>query len=122
VKPWKLNVGPDHLSYILLEEDAGNLDDSFSEAHLFAVMMVYDYFSNIVQFLKTCMTTSEIIVAQKKQVVVKATDYQLISGNLYKMGVDGILRHCVLEHKRPIILEEVHDVIVGGHYAGREIA
>jgi hypothetical protein len=51
--------------------------------------------------------------------VVKATDYQLIAGNLYKMGADGILRRCVLEHKRSVILEEAHDGIVGGHYAGR---
>jgi hypothetical protein len=35
------------------------------------------------------------------------------------MGANGILRRCVLEHERPIILEEVHDGIVGGHYAGR---
>jgi hypothetical protein len=37
--------------------------------------------------------------------VVKATNYQLIVGNFYKMGADGILRRCVLEHKRSLILE-----------------
>jgi hypothetical protein len=45
VKPVKLNVGPDHLSHILLEEDACNLDDKLPDAHLFAVKMVDDYFS-----------------------------------------------------------------------------
>jgi hypothetical protein len=29
VKPGKLNAGPDHLSHLLMGEDAGNLDDSF---------------------------------------------------------------------------------------------
>jgi hypothetical protein len=53
---------------------------------------------------------------------VKAVDYQLIAGNLYKMGADGILRRCVLEHERRVILEEAHDGIVGGHYAGRATA
>jgi hypothetical protein len=52
--------------------------------------------------------------------VVKATDYQLIAGNLYKLGADGILRRCVLEHERPMILSEVHEGIAGGHYAGKE--
>jgi hypothetical protein len=52
--------------------------------------------------------------------VVKAADYQLIAGNLYKLGAYGILRRCVLENERPIILEEEHDVISGGHYAGRK--
>jgi hypothetical protein len=122
VKPGKLNAGPDHLSCILSGEDAGNLDDNFPDAQLFAVRMVDDYFSDIIQFLSTCMAPSEMTVAQKKQLVVKATDYQLIAGNLYKLGADGILRRCVLEHERSMILEEAHDGIVGGHYAGRETA
>jgi hypothetical protein len=99
VKLGKLNAGPNHLSCILSGEDVGNLDDNFPDVQLFAVRMVDDYFSDIVQFLNTGMAPSEMIVAKKKQLVVKATNYQLIAGNLYKMGADGILRHCVLEHK-----------------------
>jgi hypothetical protein len=68
------------------------------------------------------MVPFEMTVAQKKQLVVKVIDYQLIAGNLYKMGADGILRRYVLEHERPIILEEAHNGIVGGHYVGRETA
>jgi hypothetical protein len=51
--------------------------------------------------------------------VVKLVDYQLITGNLYKLGVDNILRICVMEHERNIISEESHEGIVGGHYAGK---
>jgi hypothetical protein len=60
-----------------------------------------------------------MIVAQKKQLVVKASNYQLIAGSLYKLGADEILRHCVVEHERPIILAEMHDRIMRGHYAGK---
>jgi len=35
---------------------------------------------------------------------------------------NGILKCCVLEHERPVILEEVNDGIVGGHYIGRATA
>jgi phosphopantetheinyl transferase (holo-ACP synthase) len=52
--------------------------------------------------------------------VVKATYYQLIVGNLYKLGGDGILMRCILEHERTTKLEEAHIGIVGGHYAGKE--
>jgi hypothetical protein len=121
VKPGKLTAGPDHLLHILSGKDVGNLDDSFPDAQLFAVRMVDEYFSNIVQFLNTGMAPSEMTVAQKKQLVVKATDYQLIAGNLYKIGANGILRRCVLEHERPVILKEVHDGIVGGHYANEQL-
>jgi hypothetical protein len=68
------------------------------------------------------MAPSDMTIAQKKQLVMKATDYQLIIGNLYNLGVDGILRHCVLEHEILMKLEEAHDGIAGGHYAGRETA
>jgi hypothetical protein len=54
--------------------------------------------------------------------VLKALDYQLIAGILYKLGADGILRRCVVEQEITTILEEVHNMIVGGHYAGKFIA
>jgi hypothetical protein len=63
----------------------------------------------------------EFNTAQKKNLVVRATDYQLIVGHLYKMGADNILRRCVLEHERPRILAEAHEGIDGGNYAGKDI-
>jgi hypothetical protein len=92
VKPGKLNEIPDHLSHILSREYVWNLDDILSDAYLFAVKMVDDYFVDMVQFLSTGMTPSEMTIAEKKQLVVKEIDYQLIAGNLYKLGSDGILR------------------------------
>jgi hypothetical protein len=53
--------------------------------------------------------------------MVKEKYYQLIIGNLYNLGVDGILWHCLLEHERPMIIEEAHDVITGGNYARKVI-
>jgi len=36
------------------------------------------------------------------------------------MGPDEILRRCVMEAERPLILTEAHESIAGGHYAGKE--
>jgi hypothetical protein len=52
--------------------------------------------------------------------VVCAADFSLIAGKIYKMGPDEILRRCVMEEERPLILEEAHEGIAGGHYAGKE--
>jgi hypothetical protein len=52
--------------------------------------------------------------------VVHAADYQLIAGQLYKLGLDNILRHCVLDHERPNILWECHSGVVRGHVGGKE--
>ena len=57
---------------------------------------------------------------QKKQLIVKASDYQLIVGKLYKLGPDEILGRCILLHEQGPILEEAHAGIVGGHYGGRD--
>jgi hypothetical protein len=35
------------------------------------------------------------------------------------MGPDEILRRCVMEAERPLILVEAHEGIAGGHYAGK---
>jgi hypothetical protein len=51
--------------------------------------------------------------------VVRAAEYQLIVGHLYKLSADNILWRCVMEHERTIILGEAYEGIVGGHYAGK---
>ena len=38
------------------------------------------------------------------------------------MGADEILRRCVMEAKRPLILVEAHEGIAGGNYVGKSIA
>jgi hypothetical protein len=50
---------------------------------------------------------------------VRAADFSLIVGLLYKMGPDEIMRRCVMEAYIPLILAEAHEGIAGGHYAGK---
>ena len=65
------------------------------------------------------MAPSEYTIPQKKQLVVCATEFSLIARQLYKMGPDEILRRFVMEEERPLILEEAHEGIKRGHYAGK---
>jgi len=46
-------------------------------------------------------------------------DYQLIVGKLYKLGLDSILRRCVLDHERQDILWECHSGVARGHVGGK---
>jgi hypothetical protein len=52
------------------------------------------------------MAPSEYTIPQKKQLVVRATKFSLIAGQLYKMGPNEILRRCVMDIERPLILVE----------------
>jgi hypothetical protein len=51
---------------------------------------------------------------------VRAAYFSLIDGHLYNMGPDEILMRCVMEVEIPLILEESHEGIAGGHYVGKE--
>jgi hypothetical protein len=44
------------------------------------------------------------------------------SNKLYKLGLDSILRRCVLDHERKDILCECHNGVVGGHVGGNSTA
>jgi hypothetical protein len=50
--------------------------------------------------------------------VVHVVDYRLIAGHLYKLGVDGILRICVMENEHSMVLTKEHEGMVGGNYGG----
>jgi hypothetical protein len=120
VKPQKLNVGPDHLSRITNGQEPTNLEDNFPDAHLFSVHVDDEYFTDVIEFLSTVVAPKEFSIAQKKNMVVIVVDYQLIAHHLYKLGTYNILRRCVLEHERPMVLAESHEGIAGGHYVGKD--
>ena len=118
MKPGSLNVEPDHLSRKESGKEPSNIEDGFSDARLFKVGMVDDHYEKIVQFLETCKAPEEFTTNQKKQLVVRVAYFQLITGQLYKMGPNEILHRSVLPHDQERILAEVHDEIAGGHYGG----
>jgi hypothetical protein len=66
---------------------------------LLSIRNIVDHFAKIVQFLSTGMTPSEYTITPKKQLVVHTTYFSLITGQLYKMRPDEILRRCVMEEE-----------------------
>jgi hypothetical protein len=118
VNPGRLNAGPDHLSRITNGEEPSNLEDNFLDAQLFSVQIVDEYFADIIEFLCTRFAPREFNTIQNKNLVVRATYYQLIVDHLYKIVANNTLRRCMMEHERPIILAEVYEGIFG-HYIGK---
>jgi hypothetical protein len=90
VKPRRLNKGLDHLSRLEHGEEPTSLEDTLPDAQLLAIRKFDDHFVEIVQFLSTGMAPREYTVIQKKQLAVRPPDFQLIAGQLYKMGPDEI--------------------------------
>lgn len=51
---------------------------------------------------------------------MRVSDFSVIIGHLYKMGVDEILQRYVPDFERDRILAEAHGRTTGDHYAGKE--
>ena len=92
VKIGRLNIGLDHLSKLESGEEPIDLDDSLPNVHLFSIQIVDDYFPDIIEFLVTGNALVEYTEKQRKKLVVKATDFTIIAGQLYKLGPNEILR------------------------------
>ena len=73
----------------------------------------YVYWCILITFPADYSTT------QKRHMAIRAAYYQLIAGQLYKIGTGNILRRCVLDHERPDILWECHSGVAGGHVGGK---
>jgi hypothetical protein len=75
------------------------LEDNFPDAKLFSVQIVDEYFADIIEFFSTRFVPKEYNTAQKKNLVVRVVEYQFITGHLYKLVAENILRRCVMEHE-----------------------
>ncbi|KAH9287936.1 hypothetical protein KI387_032053, partial [Taxus chinensis] len=49
-----------------------------------------------------------MMALEKKQLAIHVTPFMLISGDMYKLGRDEVLRYCVLEHESKDIMDEAH--------------
>ena len=100
-------------------EEPSNLEDNLPDAQLFSIQIADDYYDDIIHFLTTGWALVEFTKQQKKQLVVKATNFTLIAGQLYKLGPDEVLRRCIMPHEKEAIIREAHSGTVGGHFAGK---
>jgi hypothetical protein len=89
-----MNKGFDQLSRLEHGEYPTSLGDALPDAQLLAIRNIDDHFIEIFYFLSKGMAL----------VVVRVAYFSLIVEKIYKMGPDEILRRCVMEAERPLIL------------------
>ena len=86
---------------------------------MFSIQITDEYYADIIHFLTTGWAPVEFTKQQKKQLVVKVAYFTLITGQLYKLGPDEVLRRCMMLHEKEAIIREAHLGTAGGHFAGR---
>eukprot|EP00253_Pinus_taeda_P018158 PITA_18158 len=112
----------DHLSRINIGEEPINIEEGLPDAQLYAVHIENGHFKDIIHFLTIGTVPQGYSVQRKKELVIRAIDFIVIVGHIYKMGNDEILRRYVPKFERRQILAKAHGWVAGGHYAGRATA
>ena len=84
---------------------------------MFSIQIANEYYADIIHFLTIGRAPEEFTKHQKRHLVVKAAEFTLIAGQLYKLGPDEVLRRCVMLH-----VKEAHLVTAGGHFTGKPTA
>ena len=103
-------------------EEPSNLEDNLPDAQLLSIQIPDEYYADIIHFLTTGRVPEEFAKHQKKQLVVKAADFTLIAGQLYKLVPDEVLLTCVMPHEKEAIIREAHSGTAGGHFVGNPTA
>ena len=76
------------MSHIESAEEPNSLEDNLPNVQLFAIDIVDKKFDAIIHLLNIGYVLEDYMTWKKKQLVVKAADYTLIVGQLYKLGPD----------------------------------
>ena len=88
----KTNVEPDHLSRIESGEDPTGIEDDLPDSHLFRVEAIPSELVEIGQYLQEGKAPEHYSEKRKKILTIKDAPFTLINGNLYKLGLDDVLR------------------------------
>eukprot|EP00253_Pinus_taeda_P032504 PITA_32504 len=122
-KPGKENVVANFLSRLdLPASEEGIVDDQMPDEHLFSISILSSWFADIANYLVSAQFPLHLSSKEKSRIVRKSAPFTWIGGNMFKLGPDQILRHCVKEEEVFDILLTYHNGPCGGHFAAKRTA
>lgn len=91
------------------------INDDFPNAHLFHIAVLPKWYMSVGEYLSTIRFPEDMPLGEQRKLVLRSKIFQLIDGLLYKMGLDQVLRRCVMEEEVSRALREAHEGPAGGH-------
>ena len=116
--PGKDHAMADFLSRITTGEEAQGVEDELPDVHLFQVELTTDWYDEMLYFLTTGTFPDNRTRDQRKRLALRSRTFMVIAGQLYKMGIDQVMRRCVRPHEQEAVLAEAHQGVCGGHFSG----
>ena len=121
-RPGKQNTVADFLSRIQNTNEDSPVEDKFPDEYLFAVTTKTPWYADIANYLVTGKLPPHLFPNEKRKIIQESSKYSWISNELFKTGLDCVIRRCVREHEMPDILKACHDEPCGGHFADKRMA
>ena len=104
------------MSRIGTSEDPAKIEDNLLDAHLFQIeVLSFDLAYNS-QLLEEGQALEGMSDKNKKIRVTKVASYTIVNIFLYKIGLDDVLRRCVLENERENVINEAQYGPAGDHF------
>jgi hypothetical protein len=100
----KHNVVAAFLSRIKTEDDDIPVDDSFPDEHLFYLSVNTPWFAYMENYLATRKLPSHLSPHEKRKIITQSANYSWVGHDLFRTGLDLIIRICVREDEVPQIL------------------
>eukprot|EP00253_Pinus_taeda_P032915 PITA_32915 len=117
----KQNIVVDFLSRIQNIKDDAPVEDKFPDEYLFAVIIQTPWFADVANYLFTGKLPSHLFPKEKRKIIQTSANYSWITNELYKIGLDLMIRRCVREDEIPKILKACHGEPCGGNFADKRI-
>ena len=111
----------DCLSCIHHEDGTKLVDDTFPDEHLFVVSIQTPWFTNIVNYLATGKLPNHFSPHEKHHIIVHISNYSWVDNDLFRTGLDIIIRRCVREYGMVDILHGCHDGPCGGNFSDKRM-
>jgi len=92
------------------------VDDQLPYEHVFAILVLFPWFSNITNYLLSPHFSPNFSSKGKSKIVRKNALFAWIGRNLFKLGPNQIPRRCFWEEVFDILLA-CHNGPCGGHFA-----
>jgi len=112
----KQNTVADFLSRIQNTNEDSPVEDKFPDEYLFAVTTKTPWYADIANYLVTGKLPPHLFPNERRRIIQESSSYSWISNELFKTGLDCVIRRCVREDEMP---KACHDEPCGGHFADK---
>ena len=118
VKKGSTHQRADHLSRIMSGEEPIGVDDELPDASLFRVELVPKWSEQVIQLLTTgSLTHTGDTIQEKTEFLEACGRFQLLSGSLYYLGKDKVLRLVICPEEYQNVMRDAHISTCGLHVA-----